>query len=454
MKYKLKRVGRIKREKGEGVKIVEVDETSPFKRLGVGKNFVLLKLNGKKVRDSLDFYYYFREEDVNLFEFLSPDGEGIKILSFLEEGESCGFSFDPIKPKICKNDCIFCFVSQHPRGVKVRKTLLIKDDDYRLSFLDGNFITLSNFSGEDVKRVCHQKLWPLYISVHSMNRDLRNFMVRPKKGSSDFFEVFNKLCECGVKFHTQIVLCPGINDGKELDFTIRELFRKRKNVLSVGIVPVGLTDYRDGLFKLKPITPEYSKMVISQVERYHNFFKDKVGRGFVYLADEFYLNAGVSIPMEEYYDDFSQIENGIGMVRKFLDEFDEIFFRKKVKPHNKNFSIITGESFFGILKDKISELNNVHNLNIKVFCAKNFFFGKNVTVAGLLSGVDIERVILENEDEMGDFLCIPGESLMAEEDKFLDNILLKEIERKFKKKIYPLRYGPLALKEVIENKNF
>ncbi len=453
MKYKIKRIKNFKAKGGKGVKILKVENSSPLRKFGIEEGFFLLSINGNEIRDYIDYYYFFNEYGVNLFEFLNPEGGKIILKLFLEDGENIGISLEPIKPKICKNDCIFCFVTQHPRKNNTRKTLLIKDDDYRLSFLDGNFITLSNISDGDIERICSQKLWPLYLSVHTMNRELRKFMMRCR--GSDFFDVFEKLCKCGVKFHTQVVLCPNINDGKELDYTIRELYKRRKNVLSIGIVPVGLTDHRDKLFKIDPITPDYSRKVILQVNRYHKYFRKKLGYGFVYLADEFYLKANVWVPGKKYYDDFPQLENGIGMVRKFLEEFKEIFEKgRNLKVKNRNFSVITGESFFPILKDKISQINDMLNLNIKVFCAKNFFFGKDVTVAGLLTCSDIFKALSNIKEKIGDFLCVPGESLMASEDLFLDNLHIKEIENFLSKRVLPLRYGPEALKNVITDNFF
>ena len=455
MKYKLKRFKNLRIKRESGVKIVKIDNFSPLKKVGIKKGFSILTINKNKINDYLDFYYYFNEFGVNTFEFYNPKGEKIILKLFLEEDERIGIHLEPIKPKICKNDCIFCFVSQHPKIKGIRRTLLIKDDDYRLSFLDGNFITLSNITEEDIDRICNQKLWPLYLSVHTMNKDLRKFMMKCR--GSDFFYVFDKLCKCGVKFHTQIVLCPEINDGKELDNTIRELFKRKKNVLSIGIVPVGLTGHRSKLFKIKPITKEYSKKVISQVNKYHRFFRKKLGYGFIYLADEFYLKAKEMVPGTDYYDDFPQIENGIGMVREFLDEFNEIFLNdKKIENiKNKNFSIITGESFFPILEKNISYINNMLNLNINVFCVKNFFFGGEVTVAGLLTGIDIVTALSDvKKEKFGDFLCVPGESLMASQDIFLDNMSIIDLEETLNIKVMPLRYGPKALKKIMVDKTF
>ena len=321
----------------------------------------------------------------------------------------------------CACNCIFCFVDQiHPDA---RASLKVKDDDFRLSFFHGNFITLSNLTNKDYERIIEQHLSPLYISVHNTNDTLRQKIMRYKK-EIPVMEKLAFLAENGITLHTQIVLIPGWNDGVELERTVFDLSSLYPAVQSIGIVPVGLTKFRKNLTTLRKVSKVQAKEVILQSKKWRAQFQEKYGSGIVSIADEFFLLADLPIPENDYYEGYPQIENGIGLVRDFIDNWDD-YSDELIKQHrNKKLLFVTGVLFFPILKGLIDELNSKEDQKWKVVQVENKFLGKDVTVAGLLAGRDVKRAI-QNEDY--DVLLLPDE-IFNVDGVTLDNYTIENLK--------------------------
>ena len=380
----------------------------------------ILKINGKSPQDIIDLSFLMAEEEIELL-IEHADGE-CEIIGFEKDfDEELGVEFDSAVfdgIKRCKNHCVFCFVDMI--APNVRKTLKIKDDDYRLSFLFGNFITLTNLTAKDFRRIKKYHLSPLFVSIHAMNPEVRAKMLRTPLGAK-IYEQLDALEAAGVEYHTQIVLCKGLNDGAELDFTISELL-KRQKVLSLAIVPVGVTKYRRDKFPITQFDKESAAKVIEQVERWQEKARADFGKTFLYLGDEFYLLAEKNLPPAEFYDDFPQIENGIGMTRNFIEEVgtrDE-----GLGIGNLKVDVISGTSFAKVLK------NLVKAPNVRILPVENKFFGAKVNVSGLLTGSDIISA-LKDAGGTRDLILIPATALKAGEEIFLDDVTLDELRKTF-----------------------
>ena len=402
-----------------GLEIENIHPGSPAEKSGFLTGDVLLSLNSHRLRDSIDFMFYNTDDSLKI-----TAHRGDKIINVTvarEENREIGIDFKPFKVMICKNNCIFCFIKQLPKGL--RKTLYIKDEDYRMSFLYGNYITLANLSKEDRKRIIEQRLSPLYISVHSTNKAIRNNLLGNSK-SPDILKELKFLTENKIRLHTQIVLCPGYNDGKELSGTINDLYRFYPYISSIAVVPVGLTMHRKKL--IKPVEKEEARNALKIIETFQKRFKKRHGDPIVYGADELYIKAEITFPPIKEYGDFHQIENGVGMVPLFMDQI------RKLKPpkspsRKKNFLTFTGVSFYPFLQKTLEKLPGKENLNIKVIPVENKFFGTSVTVTGLLTGRDVIKT-LSNKIEGYDEVLVPDVVLKDGEDRFLDDITLKNLE--------------------------
>ena len=390
----------------------------------------LKKINGQPLRDILD-YYLLIEDDYVILEIEKQNGQIWEIEIEKDIHESLGIEFteecfDGLHK--CQNDCIFCFLKGLPQGM--RKSLYVKDDDYRHSFLHGNYITLTNVHNHDLKRIVDYKLTPLYISVHSTNPELRMMMLG-NKSSADFYEKLKYLAEHDIIMHTQIVLCPGLNDGDELDRTISDLVKLWPKVSSLAVVPVGLTkhNYQANEY-LRSFSDQESKIVIDRIKHRQDKFLKEFGSRFVFASDEFFLKAKLEIPDEKEYEDYPQLENGVGLVRSFVNDFKEIIQYNIVK--DKTYIIVTGEAAFPILSKLVKEHFSVDN--VKVIPIKNNFFGYPVTVTGLLTGNDIikglEKISLNNCT-----ILISDILLKKDQDIFLDNMTIDQLEEKLDTKI-------------------
>ncbi|MCX7779821.1 MAG: DUF512 domain-containing protein [Negativicutes bacterium] len=395
--------------------------------MGLTAGDKIVSVNGKTIRDIIDLSFALAEEYVELIiEKANGEQELLEIEKDFDEDIGIEFEsavFDNVRQ--CANRCIFCFVDQMPKGM--RESLYIKDDDYRLSFLYGNFITLTNLMSRDFERINRLHLSPLYVSVHTTDGKLRAEMLGNKQ-ASNIMSQLSRLFDSGVEIHTQIVLCPGINDGYVLEKTIRDLYAATPNVLSLAIVPVGLTRYREGCYPLSVFNQEKAREVIVMVHRWQERCRQEIGSSFVYLSDEFYLSAGMEIPEANFYDGFPQLENGVGIVRNFLTEWEEVLAMKSDGYEMPLYlDVVCGVSAHKILEPLLRQLV-IPNLIVRVIAVENVFFGSSVTVTGLLTGRDILDA-LQKQQGCRSGVIIPGIALRKGESVFLDGITPADLER-------------------------
>lgn len=390
----------------------------------------ILEVNGQKPLDIIDLSFFMAEEEIELLiEHADGERELIEFEKDVDEELGAEFEsavFDGIRR--CKNHCVFCFVDMI--APNMRRTLSIKDDDYRLSFLFGNFITLTNLTAKDFRRIKKYHLSPLFVSIHAMNPDLRAKILRTPLGAKIQTQL-DELEKAGVEYHTQVVLCKDLNDGAELDFTISEILKRRPHALSLAIVPVGVTRHRRDKFPLKQFDKESAAKVIAQVEAFQKKIRAESGKTFVYLGDEFYLLAEKNLPPAEFYDDFPQIENGIGMTRNFIEEMRNA---QCVMRNDFAVDVICGTSFAKVLKELVAD-----NPNVRIVPVVNKFFGERVNVSGLLTGGDIIEALRGGER---DLILIPATALKAGEEIFLDDVTLDDLRKIFAPaKILPIHDG-------------
>jgi len=368
--------------------ITEVRKGSLAQKYGIGPGDKLLSINGRRLRDILD--YEISAADSKLEIELVRNGSFEKVTVDNPNLESLGVRFatslfDGIRT--CANKCVFCFIDQLAPGM--RDAVYVKDDDYRLSFLYGNFVTLTNIGDSDIERIISDRISPLYVSLHTTNTKLRAKMLGRKKQDKTL-DYLKRLSDAGIEIHIQMVLCPGLNDGAELDRSIVELESKYPGVESIGLVPVGLTSFRSGLYPLKPFDRQGIADLVKQVERWQREFEKQKGYAWVYIADEFYIAGGHKIPSADHYAGFPQIENGIGLSRLFMDEVNErIGDLKRRKVSDKNLAVITGELFAPVLEGVASDIREACGINIGVVATRSKYFGGEVNVTGLLTGSDI-----------------------------------------------------------------
>lgn len=398
--------------------ISDVKPDSIGAEIGLEPGDRLLEVNGEAVQDIIDLSFALAEEEVELL-IEHTSGEQELITLEKEFDEDLGLEFESAvfdKVRQCANKCIFCFVDQMPTGM--RDSLYIKDDDYRLSFLYGNFVTLTNLGPQDLSRIARLHLSPLYVSVHTTNGELRSKMLGNRQAGK-IMEQLNLLVGKSIEFHTQVVLCPGFNDGQQLEKTIHDLYAMSPSVLSMAIVPVGLTRYRDHCHPLASFSAKEANQVIDLVDKWQMKCRQEIGKSFVYLADEFYLTAGRAIPNYELYDGFPQLENGVGLVRSFLAEWENQPVAATGYTDRHYLDVVCGVSAEKILTPLLTRLS-LPNLEVRVVPVKNDFFGRNVTVTGLLTGGDIVET-LRSLPGPRTGVIIPGVALRKGEHIFLDN---------------------------------
>jgi putative radical SAM enzyme (TIGR03279 family) len=412
------------------IKIERVKESSIADKLGVKAGSQLISIDNKEINDSLDLKFL---ETGTFLNVEISDGKSNRIYNIeKKEGESLGIEPSDFEMKLCKNNCIFCFANQNPGDV--RESLLIKDDDYRMSFLYGNYLSLTNFTNKDFKRIFELKLSPLYISVHTTDREKRIEIMRNKKAGR-IKEYLSRLSKGGIKLHTQIVLLPGVNDGDFLHDTIEDLLAL-STVESIGIVPVGLTALREDLPHIEPPTPEWMNEVIRLVEPYQEEIKRKRGNTLVYLADEFYIKTKNVIPPTDLYDDFPQLENGIGMVRKFLDALKLL----KLPDFDGKVLLVTGTLAYNII-NKLADKFRKAGINAEVLSVKNRYFGDSVEVAALLGGWDLMGLLSVKDF---DVVILPPD-IVNREEMFIDGCSLRTLKEALQKKIIVSPYNLLEL---------
>lgn len=401
---------------------------------GVKAGDYLIRINGKDINDVLDYRYYITEPRVRLLLHRGPDL--IEVAIRKPRYDDIGLVFDTFlmdEKRSCKNKCIFCFIDQMPQGM--RKSLYFKDDDSRLSFLMGNYITLTNMDEHDISRIIEMKMSPINISVHATDPELRCKMLNNRFAGS-CYDTMKRFAEAGIEMHCQIVLCKSVNDGKELDKTMKDLSELYPAVSSVSVVPAGLTKYRENLFPLEPFTKEECVSIIKQVESYAKECNEKYGSSIFFCADELYIKGGYRFPKGEYYEGYSQIENGVGMVRSFSDEFAQaIKHIDDYDPHRpRSLSLATGEAAYGLISFMVEQLKKrCYNFDCKVYKIKNEFFGENITVAGLITGKDIYNQL--RNKPLGKVLFLPTVMLRRDGDRFLDDVTPAWLEEKLNVKI-------------------
>jgi len=408
------------------LRVVSVEPDSLASRIGLAPGDEILELNGKPLLDVVDFQF----QAASIGRRTSLKTQSRTITFVRREWESFGLEFESIEPMTCANQCVFCFVHQNP--MKVRKSLHIKDEDYRLSFLFGNYLTLTNVDETEMQRIIEQRLSPLYISVHATEPGLRARLLGIPEYDG-FLEKVDRLSSAGITLHGQVVLCPNWNDGAHLERTITDMAKRHPGVASLAIVPQGLTDHRKNLPQLTPFTPEIAKATIAQVAPIQAKFKKTLGTPFVYLGDEIYILAGAELPPASHYRDFPQIENGVGMVRTFLKQFDGAM-RKARRGVRASGTVCTGKVFYPYLKKSVDQLG----MDLKVVAVESAFWGKGIGVAGLLTGSDFIRALKGNVH--GDFVVLPSESMIGDDYLFLDDLTIKDVERELGVEVIPSGY--------------
>ncbi len=411
------------------IEVVAVDPHGVGAEQNIRKGDTIVSVNGIAVNDVIDYRFLVAEERVRI-QLCTKEGGTRSIFIRKSIDDTLGLEFAPFPVKRCRNKCIFCFVDQMPPGC--RKSLYVKDDDYRASFLYGNYITLGALTEHDWQRIFDQRLSPLYLSVHTTDHALRSFMLGTRK-APDIMAGMKRLASHGIVMHTQIVLCPEINDGKHLKRTMEDLVSLFPSVASIAVVPVGLTSFRKKTFPLRLFTPREARAVVKQVTQFGDPLKKKFGSRIVYPSDEFYIKAKVPVPDEMFYEDFPQIEHGVGMVTTFLSAAARA--RRPVKVPPCRVTLTTGVSFGKILKETTVSLRKIPGLTLNQITVKNNFFGSSVTVAGLLTGSDFAAALAGRR--LGDLVVIPSEALNDDKTMFLDGMCLEELKALLKVEIAP-----------------
>ncbi len=455
-----------------GVMISEVLPESLADELELAAGDRIVRVNGRQVRDYLDFRFQTAGETEMTLLVKKPNGESWELEIEREEGEDFGLEFEQIVPRQCANECLFCFCKGNPDDA--RPSLFVRDEDIRLSFLYGNYTTLSSITDDEMKRIVEQRLSPQYVSVHATDLKTRAYLLGVDEKRADIFGKLQTLLDNDIEIHAQVVLCPEINDGKQLEKTLRDLAAHYPKVVSTAVVPVALTRYNKDE-RLTRVTPEFCRRTIAEVEKLQKEFRKNLGVTFAFLGDEIYIKAGASIPSKKHYGNYPQIEDGVGMIRSFLNSFEHLlkkidrrnagetqsfaFSSKNVRtnsiaitpkiqnPKSKiqnpkllNGTILTGEMFAPILREQIEKLNSLIGSRLSVLAVPNTYFGGDVSVAGLLTGQDFLAV---KDEIIGDFAIIPKHTIKSDEPILLDGMKFDDLKAQFNVPIYDLDINDL-----------
>ena len=453
--------------------IKEVSVGSLGEELELAANDRIVKVNGRTVRDYLDFRFQTGGETELTFHVRKPSGELIEIEFDRDESEDLGLMFEQIVPRQCANECIFCFCKGNPEDA--RPSLFVRDEDIRLSFLYGNYTTLSSITEDEMNRIVEQRLSPQYVSVHATDLKTRAYLLGFDEKRADISGKMQRLLDNDIEIHAQVVLCPEINDEAILEKTLRDLSEHYPKVISTAIVPVALTRYNTDE-RLARVTPEFCRATIRQVEKLQKEFRKTLGTTFAFLGDEIYIKGGVEIPSRRHYGNYPQIEDGVGMVRSFVNGFEKLLdarrkdgdrqeavqlarrYFKSVRTHpdaripdplsttatlpierprgKRLFgTVVTGEMFAPILSEQIAEYNRLTSSRLTVLAVPNTYFGGDVSVAGLLSGQDLVAV---RESIVGDFLIIPSHIIKSDEPIMIDGMKFDELQKEFDVPVWPL----------------
>lgn len=414
--------------------IDRIEQDSIAAELGIEPGDTLLAINGQEIEDIFDYRYLANDEELTLL-IQKPDGEEWEFDIEKDYDEDLGIVFDNglmDDYRSCRNKCMFCFIDQMPPGM--RDTLYFKDDDSRLSFLQGNYVTLTNMSDRDIERIIAYRLEPINISVHTVDKELRCKMLN-NRFAGEALEKMDRLKEAGVEMNGQVVLCKGINDGTYLEETIEKLTEYIPCMKSLSVVPVGLTKYREGLYPLEPFSKEDAKEVIRMIHRWQERCMETYGAHFVHASDEWYFLAGLDVPGSESYDGYLQLENGVGMARLLEDEFMEALGRAEYAGGRRTVTIATGMLAAPLLKRLCERLmEKFETVSVQVIPIRNDFFGERITVAGLLTGRDIIAQL--RGKNLGDMLLLPCNMFRSGEEVFLDDVTLLELKKALQARAY------------------
>lgn len=393
----------------------------------------LIAINDKEIEDVFDYEYLIQEEEIVLL-VEKADGQEWELEIEKDFDEKLGIEFENglmDEYRSCRNKCVFCFIDQMPKGM--RDTLYFKDDDARLSFLQGNYITLTNMSEHDIERIIEYRLSPINISFHTTNPKLRVRMLK-NRFAGEVLKKVDRLFEAGIEMNGQIVLCKGFNDGDELERSISDLSKYLPHLQSVSVVPVGLTQYREGLEKLESFTKEDAINVITLIEKWQNKLYKEYGLHFIHASDEWYILAEQEVPNEERYDGYFQLENGVGMMRLLTEEFKTALDEVQGDDRKRSISIATGKLAFPSIKKLASKIQvKFPEITINVYAIQNDFFGEKITVSGLLTGQDIKSQLLGKD--LGERLLLPCNVLRSGEEVFLDDMTLTELQNALQVKV-------------------
>ena len=394
--------------------------------LGIEAGDKLISINNNEIEDVFDYHFYVNDEELVLL-IEKPNGEEWELEIEKDYEEDLGIEFEQglmDEYRSCHNKCMFCFIDQMPEGM--RDTLYFKDDDSRLSFLQGNYVTLTNMSDHDIERIVRYHLEPINISFQTTNPELRCKMLH-NRFAGDALKKVDTLYESGIQMNGQIVLCKGINDGEELERSIRDLSKYVPCLQSVSVVPVGLTKYREGLYPLEPFTREDAVKILDTIHRWQDKFYEEYGIHFIHAGDEWYILAGEEMPEEERYDGYLQLENGVGMLRLLENEFEEAYEKADGDDRDRELSIATGFLAYPYIQKMASRIEEKYfNTQIHVYPIRNDFFGELITVSGLITGRDLIHQ-LQNQ-KLGDRLLLPCIMFRSQEEVFLDDITLAQVE--------------------------
>lgn len=453
-----------------GVIITEVTAGSVAEELDLQPNDRITKVNGRPVRDYLDFRFQTAGETDLTFQVKKPSGETIDIEFDRDEGEDLGLMFEQIVPRQCANECLFCFCKGNPEDA--RPSLFVRDEDIRLSFLYGNYTTLSSITEDEMNRIIEQRLSPQYVSVHATDLKTRAYLLGVDESRADISDKLQRLLDNDIEMHAQVVLCPEINDGAILEKTLRDLAAHYPKVVSTAVVPVALTRYNTD-DRLTRVTPEFCHRTIKDVEKLQKEFRKTLGVTFAFLGDEIYIKAGADIPSRRHYGNYPQIEDGVGMVRSFVNAFESFLseppalaggrlsrkMARDVRTHalatvpmtaeasmvevvlpayagGSDFgTLLTGEMFAPILREQIDKYNELTGSRLNVLAVPNTYFGGDVSVAGLLSGQDLLAV---RDQIVGDFVIIPKITIKSDEPIFIDGMAYDELRGQFPVPVYDL----------------
>ncbi len=398
-----------------GVLVENVAAGMPAERSGLRPGDRLLEVNGRKVDDHLDVRFHAADCDV-----IVDVRRGKERIALRIEGEDDPFRgvvFEEIRPRVCASKCVFCFIDQLP--AEVRPSLKVKDEDFRLSFLHGNYMTLGNLKDRDLARILEQRLSPLYVSIHAVDEKVRAVLLgRPPR--RPLLPTMEALLEGGIELYGQIVLCPGLNDGAVLDETMTVLSSYHPGLRGVAVVPLGLSSHREKDDLLSPVTPAVAADVIDSIERKQDVFRARLGTRFVFPGDEFYLLAGRDLPPAAFYEEYDQVEDGVGMVRRFRERFDDAVAERSGRPPAVDrLALVTGTLFAGTLESCLGKVSALNDIDLKVVPVKNRFLGSTITVAGLLGGRDVATAL--REEAPGYPAVIPAEMVSRANGLLLDD---------------------------------